>query len=97
MHWQWLNPEINSFVFSNTERVFENRTGPRAGYGLQTWQIDDGPGAFAAVGLAGQLNYVHPSSRTVIVKLSYHPTVPPEHVQPETLAYLKAIAHTPSP
>ena len=69
----------------------------RAGYGLQTWRIDDEPGAFAAVGLAGQLIYVHPASRTVIVKLSYHPPVPPEYVQPETLAYLKAIAHTPSP
>lgn len=92
MRWQWLNPEINSFTFRDTDRVFEYRTVPPDGHGLQTWQIDDQPGEFAAVGLAGQLIYVHPSSRTLIVKLSYHPPV-----QPETLAYLKAIAHTPSP
>jgi CubicO group peptidase (beta-lactamase class C family) len=66
------------------------------GYGLQTWQIDDEPGAFAAVGLAGQLIYVHPASRTVIVKLSYHPPVPPATVEPETIAYLSAIAHSPA-
>jgi CubicO group peptidase (beta-lactamase class C family) len=69
----------------------------RGGYGLQSWQIDDEPGAYAAVGLAGQLIYVHPASRTVIVKLSYHPPVPPANVESETIAYLKAIADTPTP
>jgi len=69
-------------------------TGPGAmpGYGLQTWQVDDERGAFAAVGLAGQFIYVHPSSGTVIVKLSYLPPVPPPEVGPATLAYFKAIA-----
>jgi CubicO group peptidase (beta-lactamase class C family) len=62
------------------------------GYGLQTWQVDDEPGAYAAVGLAGQMIYVHPSSRTVIVKLSYHPPVPPETTTPDTLDYFHAIA-----
>ena len=69
----------------------------RGRYGLQTWQIDDEPGAYAAVGIAGQLIYVHPASRTVIVKLSYHPPVPPANVERETIAYLKAIADTPTP
>ena len=67
------------------------------GYGLQTWQVDDEPGAFAAVGLAGQMIYVHPASRTVIVKLSYWPPVPDETVTPDTLAFFQAIAHAPDP
>ena len=66
--------------------------GPMPGYGFQTWQVDDEPGAFAAVGLAGQFIYVHPESRTVIVKLSHYPPAEPEHVRPETLAFFKAIA-----
>ncbi len=69
--------------------------GPMPGYGLQTWQVDDEPGAFAAVGLAGQMIYVHPASRTVIVKLSYLPPVPPADTEPKTLAMLKTIADTP--
>ena len=67
---------------------------PRSGYGFQTWQIDDEPGAFAAVGLAGQFIYVHPESRTVIVKLSYYPPAEPEHVMPATLAMFRAIARS---
>ena len=67
---------------------------PMPGYGLFTWQVDDEPGAYAAVGLAGQFIYVHPQSRTVIVKLSYYPPAEPEHVRPETLAFFKAVVHT---
>jgi len=70
--------------------------GPMPGYGLFTWQVDDEPGAFSAVGLAGQFIYVHPQSRTVIVKLSYYPPVEPEQVRPETMAFFRAVAHTPS-
>jgi CubicO group peptidase (beta-lactamase class C family) len=69
--------------------------GPLPGYGFQTWQIDEEPGAFAAVGLAGQFIYVHPESRTVIVKLSYYPPAEPEHVLPETRAFFEAVAQTP--
>ena len=65
--------------------------GPMPGYGLQTWQVDQEPGAFAAVGLAGQMIYVHPSSRTVIVKLSYHPPVPSPSTMPDTLDYFHAV------
>lgn len=69
--------------------------GPFPGYGFQTWQVDEEPGAFAAVGLAGQFIYVHPSSRTVIVKLSHYPPAEPEHVTPETIALFRAIAAAP--
>ncbi len=70
---------------------------PRSGYGLQTWQVDDEPGAFAAVGLAGQFIYVHPQSRTVIVKLSYYPPVEPAGLTTDVLAYFATIAKEPLP
>jgi CubicO group peptidase (beta-lactamase class C family) len=65
--------------------------GAMPGYGLQFWQIDDEPGAFAAVGLAGQFIYVHPATRTVIVKLSHYPPVEPPTLMAETVRYFKAI------
>jgi CubicO group peptidase (beta-lactamase class C family) len=68
--------------------------GPMPGYGLFTWQVDAEPGAFSAVGLAGQFIYVSPQTRTVIVKLSYYPPVEPDYVLPETQAFFKAVAHT---
>lgn len=67
------------------------------GYGYQTWQVDKEPGAYSAVGLAGQFIYVHPATRTVIVKLSYNPPVEPEWLTPEVLSYFHAIANTPAP
>jgi CubicO group peptidase (beta-lactamase class C family) len=65
----------------------------RPGYGLQIWQVDYEPGAYAAVGLAGQFIYVHPRTDTVIVKLSYYPPVPPPETDAEVLAMFKTIAH----
>lgn len=44
----------------------------RSGYGFQIWKLDD-TGAYTAVGLQGQFIYVHPATRTVIVKLSFFP------------------------
>jgi hypothetical protein len=67
------------------------------GYGLQTWQVDDEPGAFAAVGLGGQFIYVHPQTRTVIVKLSHYPPAEPPSVTPQVLALFKAIATASNP
>jgi CubicO group peptidase (beta-lactamase class C family) len=61
------------------------------GYGFQFWQLDGEPGAYSALGLAGQFIYVHPATRTVIVKLSHFPQPEPANVMPETLAYFKAI------
>ncbi len=67
------------------------------GYGFQTWQVDNEPGAFSAVGLAGQFIYVHPATRTVIVKLSFNPPVEPEWLTPEVLDYFHAIVRAPAP
>lgn len=61
------------------------------GYGFQIWQLDDEPGAYSALGLAGQFIYVHPSTRTVIVKLSHFPSPEPKGVMSETLAYFHQI------
>lgn len=66
------------------------------GYGYQTWQVDKEPGAYSAVGLAGQFIYVHPATRTVIVKLSYNPPVEPEWLTPEVIDYFHGIARTPA-
>lgn len=66
------------------------------GYGYQTWQVDDEPGAYSAVGLAGQFIYVHPQTRTVIVKLSYNPPVEPEWLTGEVIDYFHAITRTPA-
>jgi CubicO group peptidase (beta-lactamase class C family) len=71
--------------------------GPMPGYGFQTWKIDELPGSFAAVGLAGQLIYIHPESRTVIVKLSYYPPAEPDYVMPETLAMFAKIVAAQAP
>jgi len=44
----------------------------RGGYGMQWWTMG-GSEAFAAMGLQGQYIYVDPTTRTVVVKLSYDP------------------------
>ncbi len=69
----------------------EGALGKMQGYGYQFWQVDSEPGAYAAVGLAGQMIYVHPQSRTVIVKLSYFPPVEPDFAMPETVNYFQRI------
>lgn len=69
----------------------DNPLGVSGGYGFQIWQLDQEAGAYSALGLAGQFIYVHPKTKTVIVKLSHFPNPEPAHVMPETLAYFKAI------
>lgn len=66
---------------------------PRPGYGFQTWQLGNEPGAFSAIGLAGQYIYVHPASRTVIVKLSHYP--PGVELDGVVAEYFAAIANSP--
>ena len=66
---------------------------PRPGYGFQTWQLGSEPGAFSAIGLAGQYIYVHPASRTVIVKLSHYP--PGADMDAQVADYFARIANTP--
>ncbi len=61
---------------------------PRGGYGLQWWLLGD-QGAYSAIGLQGQYIYVHPRSKTVIVKLSYFPPGD-ELAAQETAAFLEA-------
>lgn len=61
------------------------------GYGFQFWQLDSETGAYSALGLAGQFIYVHPATRTVIVKLSHFPFPEPPDVMPETLAYFHTL------
>lgn len=68
-----------------------NAFGIQGGYGYQFWQLDQEPGAYAALGLAGQFIYIHPKTKTVIVKLSHFPNPEPATVMRETLAYFKAI------
>lgn len=55
------------------------------------WKIDDTPGLFAAVDLQGRFIYVHPASRTVIVKLSYFPPDPAMEANKMTADYFKAV------
>lgn len=67
--------------------------GSDGGYGFQWWKVDDNPGAFSAVGLQGQFIYVHPASRTVIVKLSYFPPGPlSDDAERVSISYFKSVS-----
>jgi len=63
----------------------------RDAYGFQIWKLDTEPGAYSAIGLAGQFIYVHPASNTVIVKLSHFPNPEPAGVVDETVKGFHAI------
>jgi CubicO group peptidase (beta-lactamase class C family) len=61
----------------------------RSGYGFQIWKLDE-TGAYTALGLQGQFIYVHPATRTVIVKLSFFPpegSAEGDRALEDTLAY----------
>lgn len=65
----------------------------RAGYGFQIWRLDD-TGAYTALGLQGQFIYVHPATRTVIVKLSFFPemgSAKGNDALEDTLAYFRTL------
>ncbi|MCW1984574.1 UNVERIFIED_ORG: CubicO group peptidase (beta-lactamase class C family) [Sphingomonas sp. R1F5B] len=67
----------------------------RSGYGFQWWKVDD-TGAYTALGLQGQFIYVHPATRTVIVKLSFFPPEGSDlgnRALEETLAYFKTLVN----
>ncbi|GAA5047455.1 hypothetical protein GCM10023208_03830 [Erythrobacter westpacificensis] len=66
---------------------------PRPGYGFQTWQLGQEPDAYSAIGLAGQYIYVHPQSRTVLVKLSHYP--PGAELDDVVADYFAQVANTP--
>jgi CubicO group peptidase (beta-lactamase class C family) len=60
------------WIRESTSPTQSRGAGPRTGYGYQWWMAE-GPSAFQAIGLQGQFIYIDPSTRTVIVKLSYFP------------------------
>jgi CubicO group peptidase (beta-lactamase class C family) len=60
----------------------------RRGYGLQWWTM--GGNAYAAIGLQGQYVYIDPTTRTVVVKLSYFPPGDTGMLEAETVAFLQA-------
>lgn len=65
----------------------------RSGYGFQIWKLDD-TGAYTALGLQGQFIYVHPATRTVIVKLSFFPeegSKAGDKALEDTLAYFRTL------
>jgi CubicO group peptidase (beta-lactamase class C family) len=65
----------------------------RSGYGFQIWKLD-ATGAYTALGLQGQFIYVHPATRTVIVKLSFFPeegAPAADAAMEDTLAYFKTL------
>jgi CubicO group peptidase (beta-lactamase class C family) len=66
----------------------------RGGYGLQWWTMG-GSDAYAAVGLQGQYIYISPSTRTVVVKLSYFPPGDNRMLDAETLAFMAAASAWP--
>jgi CubicO group peptidase (beta-lactamase class C family) len=63
----------------------------RGGYGLQWWTFANTE-AFAAIGLQGQYIYVDPSTRTVVVKLSYFPPGDNTALDAETATFLGAVS-----
>lgn len=82
----WVQQQTTMIPFADSSALGLGR-----GYGFQTWQLDDEPGAYSAVGLAGQFIYVHPATNTVIVKLSHFPNPEPAGVVEETLKGFHAI------
>lgn len=83
-----------SWVTESTQIVPLEPEGAAAfatGYGYQWWKLDDVPGSYTALGLAGQFIHVHPPSGTVIVKLSYFPVSEDEALLEETIAFFGAI------
>ncbi len=61
------------------------------GYGLQWWVLGN-TGTFAAIGLQGQYIYIDPSTRTVVVKLSYFPPGDNSALDAETQVFLRAVS-----
>jgi CubicO group peptidase (beta-lactamase class C family) len=59
------------------------------GYGLQWWTMGSSE-AYAAIGLQGQYIYVDPTTRTVVVKLSYFPPGDNSALNGETRAFMAA-------
>lgn len=65
--------------------------GPNGGYGYQWWTFPD-TGAYYALGLQGQLTYVDPGTRTVVVKFSFYPPGGSAKLAAETRSFLRAVS-----
>ena len=76
------------WIRESTQPHAEESSG-RGGYGLQWWTIG-GSEAFAAIGLQGQYIYIDPTTRTVVVKLSYFPPGDNSALDAETQAFMAA-------
>lgn len=63
---------------------------PQGGYGYQFWTVPNSD-AYQALGLQGQYIYVDPTTRTVIVKMSYYPPADMK-VSEETAAFFAAVS-----
>jgi CubicO group peptidase (beta-lactamase class C family) len=81
------------WVRQSTEPSGPEDTG-RGGYGLQWWTMG-GSDAYAAIGLQGQYIYIDPSTRTVVVKLSYFPPGDNRALDAETFAFMQAASAWP--
>jgi CubicO group peptidase (beta-lactamase class C family) len=95
--WVQLASTITPNADADAPPVPASVTNPfaRSGYGLQFWTLDD-TGAYMALGLQGQFIYIHPATRTVIVKLSYFPpegSPESDRALEETLAYFKTLVN----
>lgn len=86
---EWVRASTEMAPLTGNEGV---AVGDGDGYGYQWWRVDDNPGAFAAVGLQGQFIYVHPASKTVIVKLSYFPPGPQDEAEKMSIEYFKTVS-----
>ena len=58
------------------------------GYGYQWWTVSNSD-AYFAMGLQGQFIYIDPTTRTVVVKLSYFPPANAKST-PEAIAFMAA-------
>jgi CubicO group peptidase (beta-lactamase class C family) len=86
---------MRRIVFADWIRQSTQPTGPednqRGGYCLQWWTLANTE-AFAAIGLQGQCIYIDPSTRTVVVKLSYFPPGDNSALDAETEVFLSAVS-----
>ena len=85
---EWMRQTTTMKPLTGNEGV---SVGAGAGYGYCLWKVDEDPGSYSAVGLAGQFIYVHPASKTVIVKLSYYPLEQSDELDAQAIAYFKTI------
>ena len=68
-------------------------TGPETMYHDQWWVLDPRQGIYVAIGIHGQILFIHPPSRTVVAKLSTQPRPVDRQVFRYQIAGSMAICH----